>query len=134
MVGHVSHCKLFVGDMASDEVMSAGVTSLGTTSAAGLTDSEGVDLDVLFAEAIERCRSFALQPTEVEKLELYGLLKQAQDGDCILADKPPSLSLDFQAKAKFQAHFAHQGKVAEVAMTEYIMYVERLALHCEHQS
>ena len=94
-------------------------------------EKDEVSLDELFRQAVARCKAFAVEPTEVEKLELYGLLRQSVEGDALLADKPPSLSLDFRRKALFQAHYAHRGKDPDVAMTEYIMYVERLARHCE---
>ncbi|KNC47771.1 uncharacterized protein AMSG_03998 [Thecamonas trahens ATCC 50062] len=98
------------------------------------TRLEEDELEEVFHDAIARCAAFAIPPTEIEKLELYGLLQQAFFGDALLADKPHSLSTEFGPKAKFQAHYANRGKTPEVAMTEYVLYVERLAKHCEKKA
>lgn len=59
------------------------------------------------------------------KLELYGLYKQAVVGDCN-TPHPGTFSLDFKAKAKWQAWNSRRGMTTDVAESKYIMLVELL--------
>lgn len=57
------------------------------------------------------------------KLKLYGLYKQATEGD-VNSPGPGMLSLDFKAKAKWSAWNALKGMGTQSAMQTYVMLVE----------
>jgi diazepam-binding inhibitor (GABA receptor modulator, acyl-CoA-binding protein) len=61
--------------------------------------------------------------TDDDKLALYGLYKQATEGDVSTAR--PGL-FDLKGKAKWDAYNAQKGKSTEEAMQEYIMLVDQL--------
>mmetsp|Transcript_25905 Transcript_25905/g.60046 ORF Transcript_25905/g.60046 Transcript_25905/m.60046 type:complete len:96 (-) Transcript_25905:279-566(-) len=56
-----------------------------------------------------------------DKLKLYGLYKQAKEGDNTTA---APWSIQWETKAKWEAWEAVKGKSKEAAMTEYIAEVE----------
>ncbi|KXZ50643.1 hypothetical protein GPECTOR_15g327 [Gonium pectorale] len=58
-----------------------------------------------------------------EKLELYALFKQANEGDCTTAQ--PGF-FDPKGKAKWNAWNGKKGMPKEEAMTQYIAYVAAL--------
>mmetsp|Transcript_71659 Transcript_71659/g.133979 ORF Transcript_71659/g.133979 Transcript_71659/m.133979 type:complete len:94 (+) Transcript_71659:84-365(+) len=60
--------------------------------------------------------------TNEDKLKLYGLYKQAKEGDNTAA-QPWAIQLE--AKAKWDAWTQHKGKSSEDAMKEYIDEVNR---------
>jgi len=71
----------------------------------------------------EACKvSKALQIPQAVQLELYGLYKQATQGNC--SDEIPS---DPLSKAKWQAWNIHKGKSQEQAANEYIATVNQVA-------
>ncbi|OLP74099.1 putative acyl-CoA-binding protein [Symbiodinium microadriaticum] len=83
------------------------------------------DLETKFNEAsdlISKGSKEELVPAAAEdKLKLYGLFKQAKEGDNT-ASAP--LSVQWETKAKWDAWEKNKGKSKEAAMTEYIAEVE----------
>lgn len=77
-----------------------------------------------FEAAAAKVKSGAVKgsPTDAEKLKVYALFKQATEGD-VTGDRPGGL-LNFEAKAKFDARKAIEGKSKDAAMEEYIAEVE----------
>ncbi|SHH74590.1 Acyl-CoA-binding protein [Chryseolinea serpens] len=76
-----------------------------------------------FDAAVERSKTFTKRPTNEELLRLYGLFKQATEGDAT-GDRPGGF--DFKAIAKFDAWEELKGKTKEQAMTEYVTLVNDL--------
>jgi acyl-CoA-binding protein len=76
-----------------------------------------------FDAAVERSKTFTKRPTNEELLRLYGLFKQATEGDAT-GDRPGGF--DFKAIAKFDAWEELKGKTKEQAMTEYVTLVNNL--------
>lgn len=76
-----------------------------------------------FDAAVERSKTFTKRPTNEELLRLYGLFKQATEGDAT-GDRPGGF--DFKAIAKFDAWEELKGKTKEQAMTEYVNLVNDL--------
>ncbi|HEY5750062.1 MAG TPA: acyl-CoA-binding protein [Chryseolinea sp.] len=76
-----------------------------------------------FDTAVERSKTFTKRPTNEELLRLYGLFKQATEGDAS-GDRPGGF--DFKAIAKFDAWEELKGKTKEQAMTEYVTLVNDL--------
>ena len=60
-----------------------------------------------------------------QKLKLYGLFKQATTGD---NDKSQPRKVQFEARAKWEAHESHKGKTKEAAMGEYAAFFEELKI------
>ncbi|MBL0745444.1 acyl-CoA-binding protein [Chryseolinea lacunae] len=77
----------------------------------------------LFATAVDRSKAFTKRPTNEELLQLYGLFKQATEGDAT-GDRPGGF--DFKAIAKFDAWEELKGKTKEQAMQEYVTLVDTL--------
>ncbi len=75
-----------------------------------------------FEEALERVKRLPEQPPQV-LLELYGLYKQATEGD--VSGKRPGM-FDLRGRAKYDAWTARKGMSREQAMDEYVRVVERL--------
>ena len=93
------------------------------------TGSTG-DLAALASESEDAfaaaCRQFKAAPdqfTDAERLQLYGLFKQANVGDCNTSR--PGL-LDPKGKAKWDAWDSNKGKAKDTAMEEYVCKVESL--------
>ncbi len=80
-----------------------------------------VSLETQFQELVERVRTgnVDLSPTPAQKLELYGLYKQATEGE--VSGELPS-AVDFVARAKYQAWEKCRGKTAQQAMQAYINF------------
>lgn len=76
-----------------------------------------------FDAAVERSKTFTKRPTNEELLRLYGLFKQATEGDAT-GDRPGGF--DFKAIAKFDAWEELKGKTKTQAMTEYVTLVNDL--------
>ncbi len=78
-----------------------------------------VSLESQFNDMVERVRTgnVALTPTPAQKLELYGLYKQATEGD--VSGELPSAT-DFIARAKYQAWEKCKGMTTQEAMQKYI--------------
>ena len=77
-----------------------------------------------FQQAVDKTKTFTKRPDNQELLDLYGLFKQATDGD-VSGEKPGGF--DFKAILKFEAWEKQRGKSKDQAMTEYISFVNRLA-------
>ena len=76
-----------------------------------------------FAEAQERVKTLSKRPSNPELLELYGLYKQATEGD-VKGSRPGIL--DPRGRAKFDAWTARKGLSRPEAKTRYVALVERL--------
>lgn len=76
-----------------------------------------------FAEAQERVKRLAKRPGNAQLLELYGLFKQATEGD--VSGKRPGM-LDLVGRAKYDAWAARKGTERAAAMTAYVGLVDRL--------
>ena len=76
-----------------------------------------------FESAVARSKEFTKRPSNEELLQLYGLFKQATEGD-VSGERPGGF--DFKGIAKFDAWEELKGKTKEAAQQEYIQLVERL--------
>lgn len=76
-----------------------------------------------FEEATVRVKTLPEQGPDV-LLELYGLYKQATEGD--VTGKKPGM-LDFRGRAKYEAWESRKGMTREAAMDAYVAVVDRLA-------
>jgi acyl-CoA-binding protein len=81
-----------------------------------------VDLDARFEQAAAESKSLPAQPNEV-LLELYGLYKQATEGD-VRGSRPGML--DVRGRAKYDAWAKREGMSADEAKQAYVALVERL--------
>lgn len=70
-----------------------------------------------FEAAIERVNGLPVAPPQSIQLELYGLYKQATQGDA--SGKRPGM-MDIRGRAKFDAWSARQGMSNDDAMKAYI--------------
>ena len=82
-----------------------------------------MDLTEAFEAAAERAKKLPHQPNDV-LLELYGLYKQATEGD-VSGDRPGMF--DFKAAAKFDAWESRRGMSTADARQAYIELVDSLA-------
>jgi diazepam-binding inhibitor (GABA receptor modulator, acyl-CoA-binding protein) len=82
-----------------------------------------MEIQAQFDQAVARSRELPAQPNEV-LLELYGLYKQATEGD-VSGDAPGMF--DFAGRAKHEAWTSRLGMSADDAMTAYVDLVNRLA-------
>ena len=82
-----------------------------------------MDLKSRFLDAVTRSKELPEKPGTNDLLALYGLYKQANDGD-VSGDRPQGF--DFKAIAKYDAWAKLTGKSNEEAMEEYIAFVEKL--------
>jgi diazepam-binding inhibitor (GABA receptor modulating acyl-CoA-binding protein) len=78
----------------------------------------------LFNDAVERVLQLTKEPTNEDKLKLYGLFKQATVGDINI--ECPSI-FNMTGRAKWAAWNEHKGKTMEQAKTEYISVVDKLS-------
>ena len=81
------------------------------------------DVKAKFASAKGRVEKLSSRPSNDELLDLYGLYKQATDGD--VAGSRPGM-LDLKGRAKFDAWAKRKGTSAEDAMKKYVALVEQL--------
>ncbi|WP_035060319.1 acyl-CoA-binding protein [Andreprevotia chitinilytica] len=81
------------------------------------------DLAARFKAASEAVTELNEPPTTQDKLKLYGLFKQATDGD-VTGDRPGALN--FVAQAKYDGWAKFKGKTSDEAMQLYIDLVEEL--------
>lgn len=81
------------------------------------------ELETAFAEARERVHRLREKPSNEALLRLYGLYKQATEGD--VHGEAPGV-FDFVGKAKYNAWESHRGLDRAEAMRRYIAYVEQL--------
>jgi diazepam-binding inhibitor (GABA receptor modulator, acyl-CoA-binding protein) len=82
-----------------------------------------MDLREQFESAAERLHSLPRRPSNDVLLKLYGLYKQATEGD-VQGDRPGGF--DLKGAAKYDAWAAQKGKVQETAMQEYVSLAEGL--------
>jgi acyl-CoA-binding protein len=76
-----------------------------------------------FQKAAKDVQKLSKRPSDKNLLNLYGLYKQATEGD--VSGPKPGL-LDFKAKAKYQAWSALKGTSEEEAMKSYVASVKKL--------
>lgn len=76
-----------------------------------------------FNAAVSKSKELTRRPTNEELLELYGLFKQATEGD-VTGDRPGGF--DFKAIAKYDAWKSKVGLSKDQAMQEYITLMTRL--------
>jgi acyl-CoA-binding protein len=78
----------------------------------------------VFDQAVAESKNLAEKPSNNVLLQLYGLYKQATEGDVNI--EAPANAFDFVAKAKFNAWEEVKGKAKETAMQEYANLVAKL--------
>ena len=83
-----------------------------------------MSLESDFQTAVEKTKTFTKRPDNQELLDLYGLFKQATDGDAS-GERPGGF--DLKAIMKFDAWEKNKGKSKEQAMNEYVVFVSKLA-------
>jgi diazepam-binding inhibitor (GABA receptor modulating acyl-CoA-binding protein) len=76
-----------------------------------------------FREATARVEKLKERPSNDQLLELYGLFKQATEGD--VSGSRPGM-LDLKGRAKFDAWAKRKGASKDEAMRKYVALVERL--------
>jgi diazepam-binding inhibitor (GABA receptor modulator, acyl-CoA-binding protein) len=76
-----------------------------------------------FEEAVAITKTLTVRPANEILLKLYGLFKQATEGD-INGERPGGF--DFKGAAKYDAWESEKGKSAADAMQEYINLVNSL--------
>jgi diazepam-binding inhibitor (GABA receptor modulating acyl-CoA-binding protein) len=76
-----------------------------------------------FKDAKARVEKLKTRPSNEELLELYGLYKQATEGD--VTGPRPGL-LDLKGRAKFDAWSRRKGLSGDEAMKKYAALVDRL--------
>lgn len=77
-----------------------------------------------FAAAKDRVEKLTKRPTNDQLLALYGLYKQATEGD--VAGSRPGM-LDLKGRAKYDAWASRKGMGNEEAMKKYVEAVDALA-------
>jgi acyl-CoA-binding protein len=82
-----------------------------------------MELQQQFESAVARSKELTQRPSNEELLNLYGLFKQASEGD-VSGDRPGGF--DFKAIAKYDAWAELKGKSKEQAMQEYITLMDKL--------
>lgn len=76
-----------------------------------------------FNAAVARSKELTKRPSNEELLELYGLFKQATDGD-VTGERPGGF--DFKGIAKFDSWASKKGIAKEQAMQDYVVLMEKL--------
>jgi acyl-CoA-binding protein len=76
-----------------------------------------------FADAKGRVEKLQTRPSNDQLLDLYGLYKQATEGD--VAGSRPGL-LDLKGRAKFDAWSKRKGTSKDDAMKSYVALVDKL--------
>jgi acyl-CoA-binding protein len=82
-----------------------------------------MELQQQFESAVARSKEFTQRPSNEELLNMYGLFKQASEGD-VTGDRPGGF--DFKAIAKYDAWAELKGKSKEQAMQDYIALMDKL--------
>jgi acyl-CoA-binding protein len=83
-----------------------------------------MNIHELFNQAVARSKTLTQKPDNEVLLQIYGLYKQATEGDVNI--DPPANAFDFVAKAKFNAWESFRGKSKEAAMQEYVDLISML--------
>jgi acyl-CoA-binding protein len=81
------------------------------------------DLKTQFATAAQEVQKLKSRPSNDQLLELYGLYKQASEGD-VKGSRPGFL--DLTGRAKYDAWSTKKGTPADKAMQAYVALVEKL--------
>jgi acyl-CoA-binding protein len=81
------------------------------------------DLKKKFDAAAKAVQKLAQRPSNEQLLELYGLFKQATDGD-VTGSRPGMF--DLKGRAKFDAWAGKKGTAADAAMKAYVALVTKL--------
>jgi len=76
-----------------------------------------------FADAQERVKQLTKRPSNAELLDLYGLYKQATEGDA--KGSRPGM-LDMKGRAKFDAWTSRKGTAPAQARASYVALVDDL--------
>ena len=76
-----------------------------------------------FADAQERVKQLTKRPSNAELLDLYGLYKQATEGDA--KGSRPGM-LDMKGRAKFDAWTSRKGTAQADARARYVALVDDL--------
>lgn len=76
-----------------------------------------------FESSVERVMHLATEPSNDDKLKLYGLFKQSTVGDINI--ECPSI-FNISGRAKWYAWNEQKGKTGEQAKIDYIALVDRL--------
>lgn len=82
-----------------------------------------MELQQQFESAVSRSKELTQRPSNEELLNMYGLFKQASEGD-VAGDRPGGF--DFKAIAKYDAWAELKGKSKEQAMQDYISLMDKL--------
>lgn len=82
-----------------------------------------MELQQQFENAVTRSKELTKRPSNEELLLLYGLYKQATEGDAS-GERPGGF--DFKAIAKYDAWAELKGKSTAEAMQEYVALVDKL--------
>ncbi len=82
-----------------------------------------MNLTEAFEAAVANSKNLSERPSNENLLKLYGLFKQATEGD-VDGDRPGGF--DFKAIAKYDAWKEQEGKAKETAQQEYIDLVDSL--------
>lgn len=82
-----------------------------------------MNIEERFNQAVIRSKELTQRPTNEELLKLYGLYKQAIEGD-VQGERPGGF--DFKGAAKYDAWESLKGKPKQAAMEAYITLVETL--------
>jgi len=77
-----------------------------------------------FREAAARVEKLSKRPSNEQLLDLYGLYKQATEGD--VSGSRPGM-LDMKGRAKFDAWAGRKGTSKDDAMKKYVALVDKLA-------
>ena len=76
-----------------------------------------------FEEAVAKSKTLTERPSNAVLLKLYALYKQVTEGD-VNGERPGGF--DFKGAAKYDAWEEQKGKSKEIAVTEYIEFVNSL--------
>ena len=82
------------------------------------------DLQAVFNSAVANSKSLLERPDNTTLLKLYGLYKQATDGE--VTEKKPGFS-DMVGRAKWDAWNALKGSSKEQAMQQYVDLIASLS-------
>ena len=77
-----------------------------------------------FKEAALRVEKLSARPSNEQLLDLYGLYKQATEGD--VSGSRPGM-FDLKGRAKFDAWAKRKGTSKDDAMKKYVALVDKLA-------
>jgi len=83
-----------------------------------------MDVKVLFDQAAAESQNLSERPSNETLLQLYGLYKQATEGDVNV--DPPSNPFDFVSRAKYDSWAGLKGRTRETAMKDYVILINKL--------